>query len=1093
MAYRTRRTGDGRWAWQMFFGRQHFSQLVLVAQLFVPPLLGQPAKLELGASPLRNYSFREYGAHAQNWAVVQDPRGIMYFGNSRGVLEYDGVEWRFLPVDNHSIVRSLAVDAAGTVYVGAIGELGYLQVDGAGALTYVSLVDQLEPEERTFADVWRTFATPRGIYFWTRGRIFCWSGDRFHSATLGDGIPSSVAGQLLFNRQGSGLEVVTEEGPVRVEGGEQLAATGDLMTLLHRDPREVLAGTRDRGLLLLSFAERLDADATPRLLKAVPFETEVDDLLSEHKLYGGVRLPSGQYALATMTGGAVIIDRDGALRHRIDPSNGLQDPSVWALHVDRQDGLWLGLNNGITRVEVDVPWTIFDQLAGLEGSITAIARHRQTLYVATSLGLYALRDGRFHDLGGVTPPCWSLLSYPPAGAPATDAEDGGLLVGCYSHVYEVRDRKPLPLRATNNNFELRASARDPEVVYAGYDGGVGVLRFRDRETRWIDQGDVEGVRDDIRSVIEDDAGALWLGTYLNGAIRAVLGPDARVRELTRFGTGHGLPDLKGITLLGISGQLTAALRHGGLFQFDDGEGAFRPSSLLGSRFTGNSTMDGIYDLVAAPEGGFWIRTSVGDREAATLVFRRADGSDAFEPPLRRLPSDMTAILPENDGVTWLGGSDEILVRFDAGVERDYAQGFSTLIRGISTTGGGDGRELAYEDNSLTFHFAATSFDDETANRYSYRLDGYDRDWSEWTADTKKEYTNLPEADYRFRVRALNAYGTAGDEASFAFTVRPPWYRTAWAGLGYLLLAGLFIHGVARLRSLRLERERDGLAEQRAALEAEIDARKKAEIERERVLAERQRLIADLEARNDELARFNYTVAHDLKNPLTTILNFLGLAELDAAAGRTERLESDFARLRAAAQKLRRMLDELFELSRVGVQSEPFEEVAFNELVTEALAEIAGLVAERGVDVAVAPDLPAVTGDRTRLLEAVRQLLTNAIQYLGDQTSPRIEVGVRDAEPASGKPPTLTIRDNGIGIDPRYHEKVFNLFERLDPEASKGTGIGLALVKRIVELHGGRIWVESEGLGKGSTFCISLPDGRLSAPPLDDRSDQRLIS
>ncbi len=142
---------------------------------------------------------------------------------------------------------------------------------------------------------------------------------------------------------------------------------------------------------------------------------------------------------------------------------------------------------------------------------------------------------------------------------------------------------------------------------------------------------------------------------------------------------------------------------------------------------------------------------------------------------------------------------------------------------------------------------------------------------------------------------------------------------------------------------------------------------------------------------------------------------------------------------------------------------------------EALADLAGPIAERGVEVVMARELPAVRGDRPRLLEAVRHLLSNAVEYLGDQPAPRIEVGVRaEPEAPGGEPPTFYVRDNGTGIDPQYHDKVFGLFERLDPEASEGTGIGLALVQRIVEVHGGRIWVESEGAGRGSTFCFTLP-------------------
>ncbi|MCP3960304.1 MAG: histidine kinase, partial [bacterium] len=193
----------------------------------------------------------------------------------------------------------------------------------------------------------------------------------------------------------------------------------------------------------------------------------------------------------------------------------------------------------------------------------------------------------------------------------------------------------------------------------------------------------------------------------------------------------------------------------------------------------------------------------------------------------------------------------------------------------------------------------------------------------------------------------------------------------------------------------------------------------------------------------------------------------------------ERLERDLDRLDAAAHKLPRPLDELVERSRVGIQANPPEEVAFGELVREARLELAPMFAERGVEVAVTARLPAVTGDRARLLEAVRHLLANAVRYLGDQPAPRIEVGMRAAATQDGEPPTFYVSDNGMGIDPKYHEKVFGLFERLDPEASEGTGIGLALVKRIVEVHDGKVWVESKGRGKGSTFCLSLPMARAS--------------
>mgnify|MGYP000857512698 CR=1 FL=1 len=241
-------------------------------------------------------------------------------------------------------------------------------------------------------------------------------------------------------------------------------------------------------------------------------------------------------------------------------------------------------------------------------------------------------------------------------------------------------------------------------------------------------------------------------------------------------------------------------------------------------------------------------------------------------------------------------------------------------------------------------------------------------------------------------------------------------------------------------------------------------------ERKQAEAERERLIAELGARNTELERFTYTVSHDLKSPLITIKGYLGYLEQDAVAGHFERFRADLARIGNAAEKMQQLLEELLELSRVGRLMNAPEALPLTALVQEALALTAGRLEQRGVAVTLAPDLPAVYGDRPRLREVFANLLDNAAKFMGEQPEPRIEIGVR----SDGAARVICVRDNGLGIDPRYHEKIFGLFEKLDAHGA-GTGIGLALVRRIVEVHGGRIWAESAGLGQGTTFCLTLPE------------------
>lgn len=226
--------------------------------------------------------------------------------------------------------------------------------------------------------------------------------------------------------------------------------------------------------------------------------------------------------------------------------------------------------------------------------------------------------------------------------------------------------------------------------------------------------------------------------------------------------------------------------------------------------------------------------------------------------------------------------------------------------------------------------------------------------------------------------------------------------------------------------------------------------------------------SELEAKNVELERFTYTVSHDLKSPLVTIKGFLGYLEKDALMEDKGRLHEDIERIQGAAAKMGALLEELLEMSRIGHLVNPPEKVSLGTLAREAADLVAGQITEMKAAVDISPGLPEVIVDRPRMLEVLQNLLDNAVKYMGDQPEPRIEVGTREDNGET----VFYVKDNGMGIDPRYQQKIFNIFEKLN-QGSQGSGIGLALVKRIVDAHGGRIWVESEGIGKGSCFCFTI--------------------
>jgi PAS domain S-box-containing protein len=233
------------------------------------------------------------------------------------------------------------------------------------------------------------------------------------------------------------------------------------------------------------------------------------------------------------------------------------------------------------------------------------------------------------------------------------------------------------------------------------------------------------------------------------------------------------------------------------------------------------------------------------------------------------------------------------------------------------------------------------------------------------------------------------------------------------------------------------------------------------------------LNAQLAAQLDELESFAYTVSHDIKAPLFTITGFLGYLEEDIAASASDQIREDIAVIRAAAEQMHQLLEGILEFSRVGRMDNRPREIDLGELVAEALERLQGRITGRGVTVEVADSLGKVHGDYQRLATVWQNLIDNAVKYMGERADPHVEVGVR-TQTAGGAASerVFFVRDNGIGVEPELGEKIFGLFHQLDREV-EGTGIGLALARRIVEHHDGRIWVESEGLGRGSTFCLTL--------------------
>ena len=1092
-----------------------------VVLLVGTPLRAQPLG-EAGRPYLHAFAPKAYGASAQNWALAQDTSGILYVGNNDGILTYDGVSWNLILTPTGSVVRSLAAGPDGTVYVGAQVDFGYLAPDSIGQLAYVSLLPHLPDDAPPFDDVWSTLATPHGVYFMAAGALFRW-----HEGALTAWTPTTAfhtafaAHDQLFVRQWEvGLMRLADGSLELVPGGERFAEERVYVMLPFGD--EVLVGTRTQGLFLYDGRT------------FTPFETEADAFLDATQLYHGSLLPDGTIALGTRRGGVAVIDRRGRLLRIVDEADGLPDQTVNATFVDEQYGLWLALNQGLARLDAPGPLTRFDDRDGLEGLVVAVARHDGVLYASTPEGTFRLRPAtpeapraRFEPVPALAYETFALLSTPQ-----------GLLAATRAGIFLLRESIAEPVTESLPAFALHRSAEDTTFVFAGT--AAGLRRLRLDGGAWRDAGAVAGVPETrIRQIAAEPDGTLWLGVQPAGLLRARLpdGPGGPAAA-EALGPEQGLPEsytppfrVGDHVVLATASAILRRVPGDTLFASDP---AFAPPVHQLSTFG---------RIIESPTGEVWIYAN------GRTVRTRPDTSGQYviQPSLlgRIPPGSVFALYPDPaDGgrTVWLGG-DEGLVRFSQDTPALTPPPLEALVRQVVAQDSVlfAGRwaadtpklRLPYALNALRLAYAAPHFVDDARTQYQVRLDPFDEQWSTASTKTEKEYTNLPEGDYVFRVRALDVYGRQSREGRYAFTIRPPWYRT-WAAYGlYLLLAAGAVFGVDRVqrrRLIRRERERSERETQQLRADAAEawanylqadNERKEAELEKARALRKAYHDLDEahrnLKATQDQLVQseklaslgqLTAGIAHEIKNPLNFVNNFAELntelvdelaeelqavfeAHPDVVSPSVQELCLDLlADLRSNAYKIAEHGKRADGIVRGMMQhasgSQSRHAPTHINTLVEEYANLAyhGMRAQQpGMDASIERDLDPSLGEAIveprELGRVLLNLFNNAFYAVLEQPAPTPDPG---APPAPrilvstrrlGDHFEIRVQDDGPGIPEHIRQKIFEPFFTTKP-TGKGTGLGLSLSYDIVTHgHGGSLSVESIP-GAGATFVIRLP-------------------
>lgn len=744
------------------------------AEAVVPPLIA-----ESGLPFLTNFSQKTYQAHGQNYQVQQDQRGIIYVANNDGILEYDGISWRKITLPAQATPRSLAIGPPGTIYVGADDELGCLTVtdESRGIINYQSFSEKLPVAVKQLGSFGQTIVMPEGTYYLSEKRlvrlpskeatsdqISFWQpkGQRFVKAI-------KINDTLYLQDYGHGL-CRMENGRLQLIGEGQKFAFGTIECILRFQAGELLIGTTEKGIF------RYNEQGV------IPFSTQADGFFMDNLLSGGVVLPDSTMVFSTQRGGVAIIDRQGRLHKIIDTSSGLQDNWVNNLFLDNEDGVWISLNRGISRLESNPRYSVYDDRLDLRGSIETVVRHDSRLYVGTNQGIYyldtcygALWKTRFQPVQGVHNYCWELLS-----------TEMGLLAATNNGVYKIVDNAAEKINDFPAYSIHRSPHQQPNRVYVGLANGLASLEHKNNT--WIDQGRVrlvdaesfETIQQEIRSIGEDEQGRLWLGTPQKGVLQTAGFGQANI-AVKAHDSQSGLEGDGSAVFQFSDGLLFATPRQ--LYRFDNDRQMFVPDTTFG-QINVTGLLDDLH-FAEDKDGTIWHNFITG-----TLSAMPRNGSITTFPRLSRI--NLRIIYPDPDGVVWLGGSNG-LIRLDTQFPEKVTIKHPVLFREIRITGdqlvyGGAMTDLGsptrsitikYADNDLRSNYVIPGFDSDAPYVYRFWLEGFDADWSGWTNRSEKEYTNLDKGHYTFHVRAKNVFGQESSPVSYQFRILPPWYESWW--------------------------------------------------------------------------------------------------------------------------------------------------------------------------------------------------------------------------------------------------------------------------------------------------------------------------
>ncbi|SFU18674.1 Y_Y_Y domain-containing protein [Algoriphagus locisalis] len=746
---------------------------------------------ELATPNIKNFTNKIYAGGLQNWGATQDEHGVIYFGNNEGLLTFNGSFWARYQLPNQTIIRSMKFDSNKRLFVGGQDEIGYFQAELNGQLKFHSLKPLIPESDRSFSDIWKVEMREDEFFFLEHDRIFHFKNDVMQVFTSEvEWLYLGVVRDRVFAQDKEAGLMEYSNGVWKKVFGKAVPELPPIVSILPYKENKLLISTVADGMFLM--------DKTT----VVPFNTSVDKLLKESWVNAVTQINSNSYAVGTKSSGVLLLDAEGKLKQQFTYSHGLQTNNVRNIFVDRDFGLWIGLDDGIDYIDFQNPIKEIqpDPSKGVSGYSSLI--HRDQLYLGTSDGLYkfsmsskesdmSLTQGEFSLIPGSEGQVWNIQEI-----------NNRLLMGHENGAFEIVRDRSIPIFKSTGTwiFQPSTAIYPSQKIFVGTYKGMQALEDDGKRLHVL--GPVGELTESLRFLkMQFRTGELWGSHPYRGVYRQQLSTDFSSIEKTNIYTKKdGLPSDLYNYAFEVKNRILIATESG-IYEFDSAAEQFHASEL----FNGVLKNQSIQYLKEDQQGNVW------------FVSNKKIGVFDYDLPTDKLPFTVIHLPELNNQI--IGGHEfihsidprNILIGSNKGFihinYEEYSKRVSppsSWIAKVSLIGIQDSiiyslhpgevanyntkiPELPHNLNSIHFEYTSTSFRQMGNLEFSFQLKGFDKDWSEWTIKNEKDYTNLSAGTYTFEVKSRNNLSNVSEITSFQFTVLPAWYETIWAYLLYSIL------------------------------------------------------------------------------------------------------------------------------------------------------------------------------------------------------------------------------------------------------------------------------------------------------------------